>query len=197
MEQWEIKMKLCINCNEEYFRPKCYSNIQWDKRKYCSPECARKNFSERQRLLWLDEDYRAMQVQQHKRSRPNRLGFPLLKNRGVNNHRWKGGITSLCKKIRGCLEYKQWRNSIFGRDNYTCIECGAKSGNGKAIILNADHCPKAFSEIIQEYKIKTIKQAIKCPKLWDINNGRTLCVDCHRETYNFGVRVNLKYANSC
>lgn len=80
---------------------------------------------------------------------------------GEKNPNWKGGITPINKAIRETLEYEQWRKSVFERDNYTCQNCGEVGGK-----LNADHI-KPFS-LYPEFR-------------FDINNGRTLCEDCHRE----------------
>ncbi len=83
--------------------------------------------------------------------------------RKEKNHLWRGGITPINKKIRQSLEYKLWRESVFKRDNYTCIWCG----DGKGGNLNADH----------------IKPFALFPELrFVIDNGRTLCVDCHKKT---------------
>ena len=90
--------------------------------------------------------------------------------KGEKSYLWKGGITPINAKIRGSLEYRLWREAVFKRDNYTCIWCKVKSGNGKAIILNADH----------------IKPFAYYPELrFAIDNGRTLCIDCHRKTDTF------------
>lgn len=62
-------------------------------------------------------------------------------------------------RIRNSSEYKEWRNNVFSRDDYTCQKCGKKGGN-----LNAHH--------IYNYS--------QFPNLrFDINNGITLCEDCH------------------
>ena len=84
-----------------------------------------------------------------------------------NSYDKKGRISPINMTIRDSLEYKLWRESVFTRDNYTCIWCGIKSGSGKTVVLNADH----------------IKPFALFPELrFAIDNGRTLCVDCHKKT---------------
>ena len=85
------------------------------------------------------------------------------------------------KQIRGLFKYRQWRSDIFTRDNFTCVFCGERG-----IELNADHYPKRFIDIVNEYKIETLDEANSCEELWNMNNGRTLCVNCHRETDTWG-----------
>lgn len=97
------------------------------------------------------------------------------KNSKEKHPQWKGGITPINKSIRNSLEYKLWRESVLKRDNWTCVWCGARSGRGKRIILNADH----------------IKPFCLFPVLrFALDNGRTLCEDCHRktETYAYGAK---------
>jgi len=97
-----------------------------------------------------------------------------------NCHLWRGGKTKLVKQIRESIEYKQWRNSIFKRDNWTCQLCG-KSGEK----LQVDHYPKSFNQILKENAIFTLKEAINCKELWKTDSGRTLCLRCHKETDNY------------
>lgn len=90
--------------------------------------------------------------------------------RGDQNHAWKGGITSLRQVIYNSVEYKLWREAVFRRDNYRCVWCRAKGSR-----LQADH----------------IKPFAHYPELrFDINNGRTLCIACHRTTATYGGRAN-------
>lgn len=106
----------------------------------------------------------------------------IKKYTGKNHPNWRGGISGLNLRIRATHKYAQWRFSVFKRDNFTCILCmGLRSKR-----LNVDHI-KPFSKILRENNIKSLRQAEKCLELWDMNNGRTLCVPCHKETDTFGV----------
>lgn len=96
------------------------------------------------------------------------------KARKEKNNFWKGGVTQIQLQIRHCFEYRQWRSDIFTRDDYTCQYCGDRGGE-----LNADHYPKMFSTIFHENKIKSLEDGLKCEEFWNINNGRTLCRECH------------------
>jgi hypothetical protein len=90
-----------------------------------------------------------------------------MKVSGEKCHLWRGGVTKENHKIRSSFEYKLWRESVFKRDNYTCIWCGARSGRGVKVTLNADH----------------IKPFAYFPELrFAIDNGRTLCLPCHKTT---------------
>lgn len=69
----------------------------------------------------------------------------------------------------GRLEYRLWREAVFQRDAWQCVECGTKGD------ICADH--------IKSYK--------NYPSLrYEISNGRTLCVSCHAQTDNYGTKAN-------
>lgn len=101
---------------------------------------------------------------------------------GENAPAWKGGITPLVRAIRTCFKYRQWRSDVFTRDDFTCVLCGISDHN-----VEADHIQK-FVDIIRENSIRTLGQANSCEELWNINNGRTLCVGCHRKTDTYGTK---------
>lgn len=85
-------------------------------------------------------------------------GFEL--RTGENNNKWKGGITTENEKIRKSDEYKNWRTSVFERDNFTCQCCNDNSGRN----LQAHH--------IENF---TNNEDLR----FSINNGITLCENCH------------------
>jgi len=109
------------------------------------------------------------------------IGRKPPKQIGEKNKNWKGGITKLQEKIRKCIKYRQWRSDVFERDNYTCQICGERNLPGKNLIIHADHI-KPFAIILREHVIKSLEEAILCEELWNINNGRTLCLGCHKKT---------------
>ena len=87
---------------------------------------------------------------------------------GPSHYAWKGGITPEVKRLRSSGRYADWRKAVLRRDNYTCQLCGVRGGK-----LTADHI-LAWSTH---------------PELrFELSNGRTLCVPCHKATPNYGWR---------
>jgi hypothetical protein len=80
--------------------------------------------------------------------------------KGENHPCWKGGTHP-----RDMRKQAIWSKAVRTRDNFTCQWC-----NKRGVDLHAHHL-EGFTE---------------CPeKRWDINNGITLCVQCHYTTYKF------------
>ena len=100
-------------------------------------------------------------------------------HKGEKSCLWKGGITIVRKQIFNSMEYRQWRSDVFTRDDFTCQSCRIRGYK-----LEAHHIKK-FSVILEEYKITTLEEALICEELWNINNGKTLCLDCHNLTKNY------------
>ena len=95
---------------------------------------------------------------------------------GENAPRWKGGRTNLQSIIRQSLTYKEWHHKVLMRDKFSCCECH-KVGRKLEI-----HHIKPLTKILDENKIKTIQEALSCKVLWDLDNGVTLCINCHQLT---------------
>jgi len=87
---------------------------------------------------------------------------------GEKHPNWKGGTSKGYKTGYYSTEYKKWRISVFERDGFRCQGCEQVGG-----YLTAHH-------------IKSFKHY---PKLrFKIDNGITLCEDCHSMTDNYKGR---------
>jgi hypothetical protein len=64
------------------------------------------------------------------------------------------------ERDRSTKEYKEWRLKIYSRDNFTCCSCGSVGGR-----LNAHHIVRWVDDKSKRY---------------NIDNGVTLCVACHK-----------------
>ena len=150
----------------------------WNTRRFCSKSCVNKS---RTGKPMLEETKRKIAIAN--KGKKNALGCTRTlewrekqskywTNNPKHNH-WKDGKA---KERRGKrrtemerLEYRLWRETIFKRDNFTCNICQKRGGN-----LCADH----------------IKPYCSYPELrLDINNGRTLCIECHRKTETYGIKA--------
>lgn len=78
--------------------------------------------------------------------------------RGKDSHSWKGADKCVYKHYK-TADYIEWRTKVFTRDDYTCLNCGARG-----VVLHPHH----------------IKSYTNFPdSRYDIDNGVTLCVPCH------------------
>jgi hypothetical protein len=88
---------------------------------------------------------------------------------------WIDGRSKNSSMKYSSSEYTTWRTQVFRRDKFTCVFCGARNGNGKSVILNADH----------------IKPVAEYPNLiYEVENGRTLCHECHKKTPTYGWKYS-------
>jgi hypothetical protein len=93
---------------------------------------------------------------------------------GANNYQWRYDKTDEERiRQRKFKEYADWRKNVFARDSYTCISCGQYGGGLAAHHLDGWHwCTE---------------------KRLDINNGVTLCNECHDSFHEeYGKRDNTK-----
>ena len=89
---------------------------------------------------------------------------------GERSPHWKGGV-EYSRVERATHEYQEWRKSVFIRDKFVCQKCKEHTNN-----LNAHHISNWKSDINHRY---------------DINNGITLCKDCHKKFHSiYGIKNN-------
>ena len=136
----------CEECGKEFF-----ANPQAERR-FCSRECFGKWFSR----TYVGESHwntgREFPYEHRKH-----MGDSC---RGEKSYAWRGGITEENHRLRNCLEYQEWRKSVFTTDDYTCVRCGKHGG-----YLHAHHLD-GF--------------AVRPEFRFDLDNGVTLCLGCHK-----------------
>lgn len=90
-----------------------------------------------------------------------------------NHNFYKHGKSSANKMARKNVEYKIWRSAVFQRDGWLCQTCRLRENNK----LHAHH----------------IKSWADYPELrFDVENGVTLCEDCHKLTDSYPQNLCLK-----
>lgn len=173
-----ILNKKCIGCGEKFYKKAKFSIEQFEQTKYCTIQCCWSN-----RIVWNKDKKVGSKTRSTTSFKKGKAswnkglkGLPSGKKgksypnvQGKNHWNWQGGRTPKLLALRQTVEYKNWRVAVFGRDNYTCVQCGQKQR------LEADH----------------IKQFAYYPELrFDINNGQTLCRDCHYKKPVFSYQGN-------
>jgi hypothetical protein len=142
--------------------------------KYCSKPCAYNSPDRNEKLR------KAFKGKPLKKETLEKMRATRLRNSG-----WYHEPT-LKEQIRSSIQMMEWRWRVFTRDKYVCRNCGG--GNGK---LCAHHIIP-YAQIIKMLKILTMEDALKDSILWDIDNGITYCVDCHRDVHrNTRKRRNI------
>lgn len=141
--------------------------IPWIKGKHHS-EKTKEKMSESQKGKIVSEETR---IKLSKISKGKKLSEETKeKIRDYQVKKWEGVERKKYKRyihLTNTYEYREWRSNVFQRDNWTCQTCGMRSKAGEPIYLEAHH----------------IKSWAKYPKLrYEINNGITLCRECHKLT---------------
>lgn len=172
--------KDCLQCGDPLIAK--YGGMNKPSRTFCSRSCKTthmnltNNPAKKEEAKDKIRAYALANNKGKKRS-PEFVKMNRIRNLGSKSHFWKGGKTPETRLIRGSLEYRNWRTQVFERDNYTCQFCGERSRSGHPVTLNADH----------------IKPFADYPELrLELDNGRTLCLDCHKKTPSY---LNRYYRN--
>jgi len=176
------KFLICPVCNKKFWVIPSHLN----KRRCCSISCLTKFQTKEKVNLICEVRGKTFQCRKNTFEKYGRrfCGKDCLEKwrekgmRGENNPAWKGGIYPIEKAIRNSAMNDTWKDLVFHRDNFTCQDCGDKKGHN----LNAHHL-KPFTKIFKENNIKSLSDALKCGELWDIDNGLTLCENCHRKRH--------------
>lgn len=181
--------KQCNVCGKDFKKKPSYSEKNWVKAKFCSRECQIKGRvylkprgGFKKGIIPWNKGMKGVRFntgRTHIKKGQNLSPETQFKKgdtsywkgkknphfTGPNNPRWKGGITPEHKKVRWSQKYKDFRDEIFKKDDYTCKDCGRKSKKGDKVILNVHH-KKSFAE---HKELRFVK-----------SNVVTLCRQCHK-----------------
>lgn len=151
------KFKPCAECGLDFWvRPHNEENAR-----FCSRSCKGRWWFNHKNPNSDPASVRKSVIKRRFQPRPNMTGN--------KNPAWRGGITPVNKIVRKSIDYRIWRESVFERDNWTCVTC-----KKRGVELNADHI-KPFSLFIN--------------LRFSLENGRTLCVSCHKKTETFAGKI--------
>jgi 5-methylcytosine-specific restriction endonuclease McrA len=212
---WLTETKTCLHCGTEFTPDPRQTYAAWDARKFCGRQCALLHGGGRpvtRMRLTCGQCGKIFEIERH---RAQTARFCSMRCKGLYQTGRRGGppvtrVTVACRQCGAMFEVKRyrtetahycskeclwasrdrgsvsperriryspqmsaWRQAVFERDDYTCQLCGIRGG----VELNADH----------------IKPFALYPELrFDLSNGRTLCVPCHRKTDTFGISLVRK-----
>ena len=173
------KIRKCLICKKKFRAVNDFSGKIIRKQKYCSKECwAKRNPPVTKKCLHCKKEFKTYERRAKKYCCVKCRNLDYRKRmKGEGSSFWQGGKTEESKLRRTRAKYKEWRLAVFTRDNFTCQKCEAKSKKGKRIYLEAHH----------------IKSQSEYPELiYDIDNGMTLCHECHKKTDNYGLKKKSK-----
>lgn len=133
------------------------------------PVCGKKRAKTRQGWLEIERGKRTNKCFQcMSKTRPVIGGYK------KGNKPWNQGISkaSFSDRIKHTAQWKEMREKVFKRDNYTCVICNKRGGQ-----LHPDHIlPKSrYPELV-----------------FELGNIRTLCVPCHRDTDTYGAKSSAR-----
>lgn len=171
----EKREDILAKCKERYLKIRHTLLVPPDKRQKAGPKAGNipwnkgvrgKYSSWNKGKTFSDETKLKLRLSHLGKIPPNK-GKPSKRAKELH-HNWRGGVTPVNEIIRKSTRYKEWRNAVFKRDEYTCVQCGEVG------LINADH----------------IKPFCAFPELrFDVSNGRTLCVKCHKLTDTYGYKA--------
>lgn len=173
--------KKCLRCGEiiKVFP----SRIKTGRGKYCSKKCQNESLIGRRKgeknFNWRGGQPKCRLCQKiisYKTKNQLCIKCWGKLHKGKNASGWIDGRTPINELIRKSSEYKEWRKKVLERDNWTCQICGYyRNKKRERRDLNVDHI-KPFAFFIE--------------LRFDIDNGRTLCKDCHLKTITYGIKPN-------
>ena len=167
-ELQRARVAICPVCESEF---RAINDTYKRKQKFCSKDC----WSKRRVLNKCEHCHSPITSYYGKKYCSRVCSHAAMV--GSNSSKWIDGKSLERDRIRLGTELKEWRKSVFIRDNYTCQHCGDK----------------------KEIQAHHIEEWAKCEeKRFELSNGVTLCIVCHGKVHNRDfTKRNKKFCMDC
>lgn len=109
-----------------------------------------------------------------------KIGLSMRGKVGPLNRNWKGGKAAENLRLRGSIEYREWKSAALALRGHECQECGVKHKStceccGTHVVLHVHHV-KSFANFPEDR--------------FDPQNSEVLCPKCHYPRHARKNRVN-------
>jgi len=107
--------------------------------------------------------------------------------KGKNHPAYTTGASLLGSLIRQSIMGRAWIRKCLQRDNFTCRECGSTKN---LVVHHIKHFAVILDYFLEVYgglpKETLVEMSQKYIFFWELNNGITLCEDCHKLQHKIG-----------
>lgn len=191
----DILNKKCIVCGEMFAKTARHSKTSWKAAKFCSKACwsvrgtnVTKQCKICNKEFTLPAHIMAIGSKREKQSCSRECRY--LLTTGTRSYMWKGEEAKYNLRIRDAIAntvmYRKWRKDIKDRDKHICVNCNESKKN-----LHVHHI-YPLAQIIKDenWNYDRWTDLFKTPKsrLWDTNNGVTVCSDCHNSLISYALQ---------
>jgi len=107
----------------------------------------------------------------------------LRKKYAVKN-KWDGDLYSIKLKVKSHFRFRMWRKEVLNTQK-KCSLCDSKKH------LEVHH-EKELIDIIKENLTELVNHNYEIPELWDIENGKVFCTNCHSVYHSHTKRMKKR-----
>jgi hypothetical protein len=189
-----ITTKKCIVCGEMFIKNHNHSQKTWAVAKFCSKKCWSHRGKEITKVCeWCKKEFSlpahimAVGRERERKTCSTKCRYNLIT--GNRSYMWQGEKAKYNLRFRDALSntylYRHWRNEIKKRDG-KCVNCGENKPR-----MHVHHIYPLASIIRDEkWVYERWTDLYKSPnsKLWDIDNGVTICEDCHYSLISYALQ---------
>lgn len=161
----------CSICGKTFLKNKNKLNDNYDE--CCSLKCKQQMFKQKHRVINKCR-YCGKEVESNKYANKK---FCNMDCRRSYIEKVKDEYKEVSHYLRTHTLYDTWRNEILKRDHYHCKECGSPNE------LHVHHIKTLYDITLKyNFNIETILASIEFN---DLDNGITLCTNCHAKQHPF------------